>query len=165
MRALFTSAERRLGQYSQSYAHSLLIRILRREIHLPSGVKEWHIPPTEAFPSPPFVFARFEPEEEHDTSYLALSVKICKVSALSICVSRLQMPARAVRHKPEITAAHLANICLNVLYHPKNRLSNICLILKEKIFAGFYGSGRGRIGRGCTYCMQRRLRGRNIFAR
>ena len=82
--ARLTSALRRLGQYSQSYMHSLLIKILSKEIHLPSGVKEWHSPPTEALPNPLFPFTLLEPEDEQETSYFALSVKISSLSAFNI---------------------------------------------------------------------------------
>ena len=60
----------------QSKTQSLDIKIFRREIHLPSAANEWHIPPNAALPKPPGSFFRREPEEEHETSYFAPSVKI-----------------------------------------------------------------------------------------
>ena len=86
MLALRTSALLRLGQYSQSYWHSLLISIFNSETHLPSGVKEWQIPPIEPFPSPPARFLRDEPDDEQETSYFALSVKISSFSISNIRV-------------------------------------------------------------------------------
>jgi len=68
-------------------------------MHLPSGVKEWHIPPTEAFPSPPALFTRLEPEEEQDTSYLALSVKISSFFASNIPIALPQTRIAAKTNK------------------------------------------------------------------
>ena len=56
-------------------------------MHRPSGVKEWQIPPMLALPIPPFFAAREEPDEEQETSYFALSVRIFKRSQSSIASS------------------------------------------------------------------------------
>ena len=53
-------------------------------MHRPSGVNEWQIPPKLAFPVPPAVFFRADPDEEQDTSYFALSVSMCSLCASSI---------------------------------------------------------------------------------
>ena len=37
-------------QYLQSYIHLFVIKTLKRLIHLPSGVNEWHIPDSTGFP-------------------------------------------------------------------------------------------------------------------
>ncbi len=76
-----TSASARLGQYRQLYTHLLLMRIFKSEMHRPSGVNEWQIPAGAALPMPPLRLARAEPEEEHETSYFALSVNIFNLSA------------------------------------------------------------------------------------
>ena len=68
--------ERRFWQYTQSYTQSLLKSIFKSDIHLPSAEKEWHIPEKQAFPSPPVVLSRFEPLEEHETSYFAAFIKV-----------------------------------------------------------------------------------------
>ena len=60
--------------------HLFVSSILSSDIHLPSSVKEWQIPHMLALPSPPLVFLLEEPEDEHETSYLALSVKIFNLS-------------------------------------------------------------------------------------
>lgn len=86
-----TSASARLGQYRQLYAQRLLKRIFISEIQRPSGVKEWQMPHAAALPMPSFVFCRREPEEEHDTSYLALSVKIFSLSISIISQKPEQM--------------------------------------------------------------------------
>ena len=39
-------------------------------------MKEWHIPPKEAFPKPPLLFFLSDPDDEQDTSYFAPFVKI-----------------------------------------------------------------------------------------
>ena len=83
-----TSALRRLGQYTQSKAQSLLISILSSEMHRPSGVNEWHIPPNDAFPSPSALFFRRDPDEEQDTSYFAPSVRIFSRSSSIMPASR-----------------------------------------------------------------------------
>ena len=49
-------------------------------MHLPSGVKEWQHPAGAAFPMPPPFFLPL-PEEEHETSYFALSVRIFSFSS------------------------------------------------------------------------------------
>ena len=64
-------------QYLQSYIQQLVINILRREIHLPSLAKEWHIP----LYSVPLLLL---PLDEQDASYLALSASITNFSFNSI---------------------------------------------------------------------------------
>ena len=39
-------------------------------------MKEWHIPPKEAFPKPPLLFFLSDPDDEQDTSYFAPLVKM-----------------------------------------------------------------------------------------
>jgi hypothetical protein len=58
---------------------SLLSTIFKSETHRPSGVKEWQQPETYPFPIPP-AFFRPLPDDEQDTSYFALSVKIVSFS-------------------------------------------------------------------------------------
>ena len=53
-------------------------------MNLPSCVKEWHIPLKCAFPVPVGVFFLVDPEEEQETSYFALSVKILSRSISNI---------------------------------------------------------------------------------
>ena len=77
-------------------------------MHLPSSVKEWQMPPYSAFPTPPDLFFLLDPEEEQDTSYLALSVKIFNLSE-SIIMRTF--------------------VCFSVLYHPYKIKSNICSCL------------------------------------
>ena len=55
-------------------------KIFRREIHLPSGVKEWQHPAGAALPMPPPFFLPL-PEEEQETSYFADSVRIFSFSS------------------------------------------------------------------------------------
>ena len=76
-----TSQLLRLMQYLQSKAQSLLIKIFKSEMHRPSGVKEWQQPSGMPFPIPP-AFFRPLPEEEQETSYFALSVRICSFSSV-----------------------------------------------------------------------------------
>lgn len=59
------------------------MRIFNRDIHLPSGVKEWHIPEAAVEPREPFWDFLFDPEEEQDTSYLAASLKILNLLFIS----------------------------------------------------------------------------------
>ena len=69
-----------LMQYLQSNAQSLLIRIFKSDMQRPSGVKEWQHPSGMPFPIPP-AFLRPLPEEEHETSYFALCVRMCSFSS------------------------------------------------------------------------------------
>ena len=98
-----TSASARLGQYRQLYEQRLLSKIFSREMHRPSGVKEWQMPAAYPFPMPPALFARADPEEEHETSYFALYVRIFSRSA-SIMVPALlrtaiiRFAAQKVKH-------------------------------------------------------------------
>ena len=71
-------------QYLQSKTQSLLMRILRSETHRPSGVKEWQHPSGSPLPMPP-AFVLPLPDEEQETSYLALSVRIFNFSSAIIC--------------------------------------------------------------------------------
>ena len=87
------------------------------------------MPPTEALPSPPLRFARVEPEEEQDTSYLALSVRISKVVASNIrciplCRAAGSMPvphgmqtfaAVFVPHLPETAARLQTFVCTSII--------------------------------------------------
>ena len=57
------------GQYLQSNIQALVIKIFRRDIHLPSLANEWHIPLAFLEPTPPS--SRELPLDEHDASYLA----------------------------------------------------------------------------------------------
>ena len=52
------------------------MRIFRREMHRPSGVKEWQIPAGAQSPNPPRTPRRADPDEEQETSYFAPSVRI-----------------------------------------------------------------------------------------
>jgi hypothetical protein len=58
----------------------LVITIFSKDIHRPSGAKEWQIPPKFVVPIP-LLYLFDEPLDEHDTSYLALSVKILNLFA------------------------------------------------------------------------------------
>ena len=79
-------------QYLQSNIQSLLMRSLSNETHLPSGVNEWQHPSGIPFPMPPVFFLPL-PDEEQETSYLALSVSIFSVSS-AIMVSLYHMRAQ-----------------------------------------------------------------------
>jgi hypothetical protein len=71
-------------QYLQSPIQALVIKVLKREMHLPSSVKEWHIPPEAVFPtlSLPFTF-RLEAELAQ-VSHLLASPRIRIFSPTSI---------------------------------------------------------------------------------
>ena len=71
---------------------SFVISTLSREKHRPYCVKEWQIPPTEAFPIPSFVFFRREPDDEQDTSYFAPSVKIFSRPSSIIALLLFRLP-------------------------------------------------------------------------
>lgn len=61
----------------------LVIKILSREMHLPSSDQEWQIPAIWPDPRPPLFFL-FEFDDEQETSYLAASVSIWIFSTNSI---------------------------------------------------------------------------------
>lgn len=82
-------------------------------MHLPSAANEWHIPPNAALPKPPGSFFRREPEEEHETSYFAPSVKIFSRSSSIIdfslpCVSAVII-ARGKRKVKHLFAFYAGN--------------------------------------------------------
>jgi hypothetical protein len=52
-------------------------------------VKEWHTPEGAALPVPPGLFFLALPEEEHDTSYFALSPSIKSFSVMSMVHRRV----------------------------------------------------------------------------
>lgn len=62
---------------------TLVIKSFSREIHRPSSDQEWQIPEAAGAPKAPFLLALEEPDEEHDTSYLADSAKILIFSCKS----------------------------------------------------------------------------------
>jgi hypothetical protein len=74
--------------------------IFKSEMHRPSLVKLWQIPPATAFPGEPDLPCLEFPDDEHETSYLAESA-----STLIFSLVSMKSPLHHLFHDPII--AHM----------------------------------------------------------